>query len=173
MQDSDREQFVKLMDSLCAAFQTPPTEPLFEAYWLGLKDLPFARVAKGFTRAFTECKFIPKPVELRELAGENNAEADANAAWPEVLALARSSSGNHSDPRAAEAICIMGGGRYFGQLTEQELVWAKKDFVARYCEVADREKRGDQTHLQEPQNAKVKELATNVASAMSMQEVSR
>jgi hypothetical protein len=52
-------------------------------YFRALQDLPWETVKVGCRRALSQCRFLPKPVEIRELAGGpvESAEDRTERAW--------------------------------------------------------------------------------------------
>ncbi len=65
----DRPRFAELLALLSEAFNEPVSEARAAAYWLALDDLPLAEVESSVAEALRECKFYPRPAELRALAG--------------------------------------------------------------------------------------------------------
>jgi hypothetical protein len=67
---SDRPAFAALLALLGEAFNEPLSDARSAAYWLGCEDLPLAAAETAVRRALRECRFFPRPAELRALAGE-------------------------------------------------------------------------------------------------------
>ena len=111
------------------------------AWWSVLHSTEPNAVRRGIRRAAARSScFIPSAMAvLAATSDEGKAESGAIVAWPELLRLAKRSSGTHSDPIAREAIRLMGGGKRLGQMGESELeVWGKKEFERLYLDVAER-----------------------------------
>lgn len=111
-------------------------------YWEECRGLDADKLRAAFKVAWREHKqWMPSCGQLVELVAGGGQSADdaAKLAWPEVMQLAKRSSGEHSDPIAAEAIRLMGGGRRLGQATEQEMeIWGKKEFIQLYDVVSSK-----------------------------------
>jgi len=123
---------------LLAAFSISPTEVTLMAYDIGISDLPPRDVAAACKRAIRECKFCPRPAELRALCGANNPEADGAGAWERII-WAASRHGSYrtvafSDGTANESIRVMGGWpTLLDQLDAGEREkWARKEFLGHY-----------------------------------------
>lgn len=133
MNTSDFMDFAKTINGLAAIHGKPMDEGLIDGYWMALEDLSKQDFFEAAKKAAKTLKWFPKPSELRELVLDTKPADAAKLAWPEVMQLAKRSSGEHSDPIAAEAIRLMGGGRRLGQATEQDLeIWGKKEFCQLY-----------------------------------------
>jgi len=123
---------------LLAAFSISPTEVTLMAYDIGVSDLPPRDVATACKRAIRECKFCPRPAELRSLCGQNNPDADAADAWQRIIHEAAPRGAYRtiqlSDGAANAAIRVMGG---WPELLEQldrgeREKWARKEFLGHY-----------------------------------------
>jgi len=74
------------LGALFATFRTEPTKELLDGYVIGIGDLSAECLQWAVARAIRECLHLPRPAELRKLAGENNGpESWAIAAWDDVL----------------------------------------------------------------------------------------
>ena len=135
------------MSRLRACYQNAVTdESLWLAslatYWELLRSYDPDSLRAAFAVAWRRCpEWFPSAGQLAALVeGEPNERAEE--AWPEVLRLARRSSGEHSDPVAAEAIRRMGGGLALGRMRSDELaVWGKKEFRSLYLECIRQQQR--------------------------------
>lgn len=85
MRPSDLLAFRNAISAVCLTFGREATDPLFDAYWMGLSDLSIESLQLACAEAIRTCTFFPKPVELRRLAGEQTGEQRAIAAWGEAL----------------------------------------------------------------------------------------
>lgn len=68
--DEDRLAFGRHLAVLAETFGETLTEPRIEGYFLALQDLELDAVRHAIETALRACKFFPRPVELRELAGD-------------------------------------------------------------------------------------------------------
>lgn len=142
MQNTDRTEFTRLMEAACAAFNTPPNEPLFEAYWIALHDKTLADVKRAITTAFVECKFMPRPAELLEFVDGNPAQG-ANTAFDKLVLLCRDKTAVHPCKYAQEVIRRKGGMKYYSGLDNTQLEFERKLFIASYKELVGEVKRGE------------------------------
>lgn len=89
MTNQDRKAFAALMIALSETFNEPVSDIRIEAYFDALSDLECAEVLAAGHWAIAECRFFPRPVELREIArGSENDQAET--AWDEMRRLVRS-----------------------------------------------------------------------------------
>jgi hypothetical protein len=136
MKPSDRKGFTVAIQALAVAFGRESETPLFEAYWQGLHDLTLQQVNKAAMAAMRQCRFMPKPVELRELAGCMTNEVRSLRAWAAVLdaipAVGSYQSVNFSDPLTNLAVRLTGGWRHLCGLSSKELGFARRVFEAHY-----------------------------------------
>jgi hypothetical protein len=84
----DREHFGRMMFALGDTFNEPVSEVRVEAYFDALRDLDAALVLAAGRRAIAECRYFPRPIELRELVHGNGDEA-AELAWNALRGLVR------------------------------------------------------------------------------------
>lgn len=107
-----------------------------ELYARAVADLPLAALERAIDLASQRCKFFPTPVELRELAGEPRPGDAAILAW-EMARSAISSVGAYrsvafDDPLIHAAIRMLGGWDVLCQMTSDDAVFRRKDFIAAY-----------------------------------------
>lgn len=100
MTPDDRIAFAQGLFLLGETFNEPVSEVRAEGYFLALRDVPVADVLEAIQRAITECRFFPRPVELREMIG-GRVEDRAEIAWLAVLRLVRRYGYPGTDGRGA------------------------------------------------------------------------
>lgn len=66
MISADRPRFAACLASLAEVFQRDVSESLATVYFDALSDLPLEEVGVAVRRAHRECRWFPKPAELRE-----------------------------------------------------------------------------------------------------------
>lgn len=139
-----RTEFAALMTRLRTCYQNHiADESLWLAsittYWDVCRGYPPEDIRAAFSIAWRRYPdWMPSCGQLLGLI-ERAPSTRAAEAWPEVLRLATRSSSEHSDPIAAEAIQLMGGGGRLGRMRSDELhVWGRKEFMERYADVARR-----------------------------------
>jgi hypothetical protein len=96
----DGAEFASLMRTLYAAYGVDESPPQMRAYFDALCDLSMTNVRRGFSESLRDCKFFPRPADIREHAFARTARGgDA----PEPLPYKPSSTGTHQ-PRVLERI---------------------------------------------------------------------
>lgn len=80
MNKSDLPAFQRLITVLAMTFGVASDEALYAGYKLGLEDLSIADIERAVGLSLKQCRFMPKPAELRELIAPN-LEAAAIVAW--------------------------------------------------------------------------------------------
>jgi hypothetical protein len=147
----DRERFGAILSMLARCFGTEVDRALLDAYWIaldGMSDGDFELAAK---RSMEELRFMPKPVELRELAGFIPVSARATLAWAHAME-ALSSIGPYEsvdlgDPVAHAAVRAVGGWVWLGSQTTDHLErFVSGRFVKAYVAVS-RMDQPDDGHL--------------------------
>lgn len=126
-----------LLGALAEAFQREPTKALVQAYWLALKDLPIDAVEHGAFGALRECRFMPKPVEIRERIHGADAGLIAEGAWSCLLGAIRATAGadiTFEDGAIGRIVERMGGWEYVSGLESEELLkWTRQEFLRLYA----------------------------------------
>jgi len=148
MTPADRVAFGRAFYALSEAFSEPVSDLKTEAYFDALSDLAVETVLDAMRAAVRECRFFPRPVELRERI-TGNAQDRAELAWTGVLTLIRrvgwcgNPEGQWPDEAARRAALDLFGG--WVQLCEnlpgagpELLGWAKR-FTASYVAYAHRD----------------------------------
>lgn len=119
------DQFEQLILALAASFGREADEALITGYWLGLQSLGIERIRHAVSRAIAECEFMPKPVELRRLAGDLSPKVRAVKSWDCFEQAMRSigaySSVDFEDPILNATVRNLGGWPYLCQRETEEL----------------------------------------------------
>lgn len=141
MIESDRENFLLLIESLAAAFGVSVEPALLEGYWLGLDDLPIEALASAVRLAIRQSERMPRPRELRSLAGDMPNDARAVQAWGVVSRsvgrFGAYASVNFDDPVINATIRNLGGWPLICTKTVEEFeTWLRKDFERIYASLA-------------------------------------
>jgi len=76
MQERDRPRFVAGLSQLAATFRTEPTEPMYEGYWRGLRDIDAEWFEAAIDMAVMKCEFMPPVTDLRKYASKAKAKAE-------------------------------------------------------------------------------------------------
>lgn len=146
---SKQETVSKALRALFATFGAEASADLLRGYVIGLGDLEAEQVRSAVFRAIRECDRLPRPAELRKLAGEvNDPEALAIAAWGDVLKavpLGAWKSVSFDDVTINATIRNLGGWptvieRFAGAEDEK---WLRIEFVRTYKAMAARGVDGD------------------------------
>jgi hypothetical protein len=142
-QDSLRH-FTTLLGGLMQAHQVEPTEAMVQVYSLAMIDLEPEQMQTAVLRAIRELPRMPRPAELRELAGANVAEdTKAVEAWGDVqraVAIGPYKWIDFGDQRINATIRSLGGWPNFLESfndAESEK-WARHNFLKAYAAVGDR-----------------------------------
>lgn len=133
-------RMIKSLTSLAALFNRPLTREVTEAYCNALSDLTPEALARGFSRAMTECESFPPPATLRKLAGALRTASDdtpVEVAWHAVLRAIRSvgvySSPEFDEPAIAVVIQELGGWKFLcDQESDQLHQFIRPQFLKAY-----------------------------------------
>lgn len=113
------------------------SQPGLILYVHALRDVDADAVEQAAAKAAQQCKFMPLPVELRELAGDARPEDRALLAW-EVFASAVEGVGwyhspDFDDPIINATVRSLGGWQKCCETPSSEFdKWLRKDFIATY-----------------------------------------
>jgi hypothetical protein len=157
MTNPDREAFARLMYALGDTFNEPVSELRAEAYFDALRDLSVEDVLAAGRRAIAECRFFPRPVELRDMVHGSGTD-QAEVAWNHLRQLVRrvgyvGIDGRGTPPEFPDdamrraAYELYGGG--WKALCERlpsegpELFAARKAFIAGYTAYANHDRQAD------------------------------
>ena len=137
MDESNRNAFSKVMQLLAATYDKEATMDLIEAYWGALKDLSLPDIQQSAFEAMKRLEWMPKPAQLRRLAGDVEPDHRAAIAWQAVRQTLSQqgtyTSVNFGDPVINATIRNMGGWTALGQKDEKEFeVWGRKEFERVY-----------------------------------------
>ncbi len=136
-------RFLDAFATLCEVFGKKPTKLMLEVYFRVLQDFAIADVEQAISRAIGQCKFFPKPAELKEfIAGvspppptiEDKALAAANRIVEHLhtYGATRNPDLNH-DPVAKRLMKTRWPYQgWASRVLESELKWWVKAFCAAY-----------------------------------------
>lgn len=65
----DRGKFLAAIRQMAAVFGRPCSDDLLDGYWRALEDLDDAAFQRAVTDCLRKSKFMPSPLDLREIAG--------------------------------------------------------------------------------------------------------
>lgn len=147
MNELDRVPFAEALMTVCDTFNESLSDVKTEAYFDALSDYSIGQVSGAFRLALRQCRFMPRPADLRELIDGNSSEA-ADAAWGAVLREIRRVGYigvPNLDDRTMRAVCELWGGwqRLCETLPAEgpELVGWVKQFKGVYGSVERTEQR--------------------------------
>lgn len=137
MIQADRKRFLNCIGALAIATRTAADEAIFEAYWIGLQDLPIERIESAAHDAIRTSRFFPSVAELRERSGVQSSDAAALKAWHELNeAIARIGYANSpvfDDVALIRTVVSLGGWqRLCDTPTEQFDTHTRREFLKTY-----------------------------------------
>ena len=133
-----RPKLLPLLAALLAVHQIEATDRIVKSYLLALGDIPDDRATEAIMRALKELPHMPKPSEIRQLAGLFKCEESyAIEAWNEVLkavSVGPYKTVDFVDSRINATIRNMGGWpsftkRFDGAEGEK---WTRQEFIKAY-----------------------------------------
>lgn len=136
-----KEQVALMVTTLAELFNRELSSAVFQAYWIGLSDLPSDALERSVAAAVRTCKFMPTPSELRSLA------SDRPNATPEDLAMVAFSAVSNAvgrigsyksvsfdDPVVNATIRTLGGWPEICSKPESEFnTFFRNDFIKQYA----------------------------------------
>lgn len=137
MTQAEESRFEAVIYALADTFGAKLTPGQLLGYRMGLGSLLLADIELSARRAMETLKYMPKPAELRELAGAMTIDTRAILAWgvvkQTVHRLSAYGSPDFDDPVINAAIRNMGGwSRLCGADADEFDTWVRKDFERIY-----------------------------------------
>ena len=135
---AERDRVDVCVLALAEAFDKRPTDAFLNAYQLGLDGVPIEAIERAVAASLKTSKFMPRPVELRQLAGELAPDDRAVAAWQAVCDAIDGGYNSYDsvdfdDGLINATIRNMGGWVSLLEKTTDEFdKWAKQDFLKTY-----------------------------------------
>jgi hypothetical protein len=125
-----------VMETLFVCLGKEANELVYKAYWIGLQDLSIEQVKQATGLAMRNCKFVPKPIELREMV-EGTKQDAAELAWIELQQAIPLGPYKHIDfcdgVINATVRSLGGWPSFLSRFTSaDEEKWARKDFMQTY-----------------------------------------
>lgn len=140
---TDQQRLVVCVTILCESFRQKVSQVTLQAFEWGLEGIGIDAVEAATKRALRECKWMPNPSELRELAGERKPADAAEVAWLDFLRSASLGPYRHvnfSDGVINATVRNLGGWpTIISRLSDSESeMWLRKEFVKVYTAFAAR-----------------------------------
>lgn len=136
MTNADKEQFSNVIGALAVTFGKEASTALMLGYWMGLKDLDVVQIEAAAEKAIQACRFMPKPVELRELATGTSPESRAVLAWNalnDAVSIGSYKSVDFDDPLINAVVRTNGGWPAILDKSPDEWdKWFRQSFIKDY-----------------------------------------
>lgn len=143
MIEADKMRFTQMLGVVAESFEKELTDGMARGYWAALQDLPMAEVTRAMQDALKTCEYMPRPANIRKLAGRAELGSDHRAAlaWQAVrAAIARHGtykSVDFDDPIVNCSIRNLGGWVALGQKSAEDFdIWTRKEFERIYQTIA-------------------------------------
>ncbi len=136
----DAPVFMERLTVLAELFDSKFSEAKLQIYFEALCDLSITEIVEGIAAAARFSKFMPKPVEIRDLAG-CGLEDKAERSWIEFRQAMRSEGryGKWKDDIGEEIVIGLFGGFYRAceiELTPEMWQARKKEYIREYLDSA-------------------------------------
>lgn len=145
MHASEKKQFAEAMVTLGMVFGVELQTPALRAYWEDLADLPWTQVEHGMRACRRLCRFMPRPVDIRDHAGagqQQSIDEQAINAWSLVDKAARRPGGT-GDQDIEQVVKQLGGWNHVRTMDEQKfLTFWRKEFMEAFS--AHLKRRGNE-----------------------------
>lgn len=170
---SHPEAVAKSVAILAATFQVDADEMLLESYKIGLRELTPEQIEQATAIALRHNKFMPKPVELIELARTQGVgyQSQALLAFEQLEHALNENKPSLMPPLVAAVAKQLGT---FSELREMPVeafrTWKRKDFLAAY-ESLSRESPERLAAITGPTSSIVKALHDQMKKLPSREEV--
>lgn len=132
--DKEKREILDQLKVMVVSLGGEADPALFMGYAIGLDGLSVDQVKRACARALRQCKFIPKPAELRELSGEVSIDDRTLLAWDGLKWAIERVGGYRSidfDDKVINAVVHHLGG--WPHLCEQSTVVIDRDIWPRFA----------------------------------------
>ena len=126
----NQDEFKESLAALCELHNKEITSSLAKVYWAALKEFTDEQVQAALNQAMISFRFMPKPVEVRDLIQGSAAEIALDE-WGRVLRHMRKNGrfgGDKLPPAVLSAVNQLGGWEYLCTLTHRDLEFKGRDF---------------------------------------------
>lgn len=156
MKPEDQERFIQSMGILAEAFQKKPSTSMAEIYWRVLQDMSIEDFEQACLNLINTRKItgtFPMVAEIREASGKGESlDTRVALAWDKLMFAVRThgyyDSVKFDDPVIPLILSSWGGWmKWSGEVKEDELKWARKDFDKLYRAYAATCTRDNGKHL--------------------------
>lgn len=124
---------------------------------MALEDLPLDEFQRGAKACLVECKFMPRPCEIRERSKLVKLSLCASVEWERVVKTMRSKGrakfpmGEFS-PTTQRAIRLAGGVNAIADMTNETEPFVRKRFEADFADTQEQADREERNALHAPSN---------------------
>jgi len=137
MIEAEKPAFFTALFALASTMGVEADEPMGLGYWLGMRDLSLQECEQAIEHAIRQSRFMPKPAELRALAGRDTPAGSALRAW---MALQRAvsqhgawASVDFEDKTINACVRVLGGWRQLCTQDADEFTkWTAQRFLKEY-----------------------------------------
>lgn len=145
MDDSDKREFLNMMNMMALNYGKDLNADLLRLYWLSLADMELDQIKLALIHIVKNNRYFPRPDEIIEAAGIGKAQielvglSEAQRIVDSVRRYGNSRVVEFDDPVTAEVVRRRFGGwrQLCDSLQESKLEFFKKDFVNFYEKCCD------------------------------------
>ncbi len=137
MNNSDRPEFVRIINGLAAIYRIPLTKEAYEIWWLSLKNWPVKKFKDAAGYLLKSCQFMPSPYDFEQL--RKKGDLSAQEAWSMVLEHAGGAwrSGALGDKTINRAVATLGGYEVIAHTNTKNLGFLERRFRDAYNDFVD------------------------------------
>lgn len=143
MQDTDKQQFVAILNGLAAIKPGAKlTTEAYEIWWLSMQDWTISDFRTAAARLAKTVQFMPNPFDFEQL--RKAGRPTPTEAWLTALSSVRSAwtpqgfaGGTSKDPMIDRAVAAIGGYSAIAECDENKLHFLERRFAVAYAEMED------------------------------------
>lgn len=138
MDNSDRPEFVRVLNGLAAIKRVDLTKEAYELWWQSMKNWPIDEFKKGASYLLKNCQFMPTPYDFEQL--RKKGEPSAHEAWATALAHAEGAwrQGVIGDAMTDQVVAMLGGYSLIALTNSDRLGFIERRFMDAYNDLLDR-----------------------------------
>jgi len=135
--DSDRSEFVRVLNALAAIKGKDLTRDVYDIWWLAMKDWPIEEFRDAAGYLLKNCQFMPAPYDFEQL--RKRGETSAYQAWSLALHHAEGDwrKGVLGNAMIDRVISMLGGYSVIALTNKDKLGFLERRFMDAYNDFSD------------------------------------
>ena len=137
MDNSDRPEFVRVLNGLAAIKRVDLTKDVYELWWNAMQGWNIGDFKDAAGYLLKNCQFMPSPYDFEQL--RKKGEPSAHEAWAKALDHAKGAwkKGVLGDALTDQVVAMLGGYRLIALTNSDKLGFLERRFMDAYNDLLD------------------------------------